>query len=180
MFKSVKFKFSVYDMAFCAIMLALQIVLYLIGAQTEFLKFSMEFVPQSIVATLFGIPYSLLVFTLGDILGPILAGKGWYPPLTLTSAIMGICFGFFLKDIHKMSSKTATIRILAAVFINQFVLSLFLNTFWLSKLIGKAFSVLFISRLTSSAIDFVIQVVIIFAMYKLKIPNSIEKLEKRK
>lgn len=161
-------RYSIYLVSFCAIMLALQIVFSrFLKIDTGVIRFSFGFVPVMLVSVYYGIPASIAVWALSDVLGSVLFPSGaYFPGFTLTAALMGLCCGFFMKNLYEIRSLRALARIAVCVFINQFILSLFLNTFWLTIIIGKGFGALFVSRLISSSVDFVVQTGTMFILYK--------------
>lgn len=179
--KSSVLKFSVYDVVFCALMLALQIVLSrFLSVATPFVKFGFAFIPISLVAMLYGMPASVTVCVLSDFIGAQLFPIGpYFPGFTFTAALMGVVYGFFLKDLPAVGKGKALLRIIAAIFVNQFVLSLFLNTYWITFTASKGFSFFFATRLVSSCTDFVVQTVVIYLLYRLRIVTVLQKYRKR-
>ena len=179
--KSSVLKFSVYDVVFCALMLAMQIVLSrFLSIQTPFVKFGFAFIPISIVAMLYGMPASIPVCALSDLIGALLFPTGpYFPGFTLTAALMGVSFGFFLKDLPAVGKGKALCRIAAAIFINQFILSLFLNSYWITFTASKGFSFFIVTRFTSSCTDFVVQTAVIYLLYRLRIVSTLQKYRKR-
>lgn len=165
-----KKKFSPVSIAVCAVLLALQVVLSrFLSINTPVVRFGFAFIPVAIVAVLYGIPGAVVVCALGDIIGALVLPTGaYFPGFTFTAVLMGLCYGLCLKDLPRYGTLAAFLRIAVCAFVNQFVLSLFLNTFWISLTAGKAFSYFFVTRLISSAADFAVQTVILFLLYKVK------------
>ncbi len=95
-----------------------------------------------------------LVAALGDFLGALLFPIGTYfPGFTLTAFLTGCVYGFFL---YKEQSWP---RIIAAVGINQLILSLFLNTLWISILYGSPYGPLLATRLVQCLILTAVQLI---------------------
>lgn len=116
------------------------------------IKIGFSFIPVAAAAILFGPLQAGTVAALGDFLGAILFPIGaYFPGFTLTAFLTGATFGLFL---HKKQSAQ---RIGGAVVINQLVLSLLLNTLWISILYGAPFHALFLTRILQCAVSGPIQ-----------------------
>ena len=112
--------------------------------------------PVVIAAILLGPLYAGIVGALADFLGAILFPIGTYfPGFTLTAFLMGLCYGLFLYRSQSFP------RIFGAVAVHQLVLSLLLNTLWISLLYGSPFVPLLVSRLPQCAILAAVQLVVI-------------------
>lgn len=101
-----------------------------------------------------------------DILGVLVNSQGAFHPgfslsSTLQGAIPGLIFMFFRRE--NGSKDLITVR---RVFIQELVTTLIvalgLNTLWLSQMFGKGFFILLPGRLLSSAINLVINTIIIY------------------
>ena len=124
-------------------------------------KIGFSFVPVVVAAILFGPVHAAIVGGLGDFIGAILFPIGaYFPGFTLTAALMGLVWGFFL---HK---KRTMPRILLSTFINQFFLGLVVNTYWISVLYGSPFKALFVTRLVQACVLFAVQTVVISVLVK--------------
>ena len=124
-------------------------------------KIGFSFVPVVVAAMLYGPVAGGIVGALGDFIGAILFPIGaYFPGFTLTAFLMGVVFGFFL---HREQTIP---RILAAVAVNQCVLSLCLNTLWISILYGSPYGPLFLTRIVQTVILFAVQTVTIIAIAK--------------
>lgn len=129
------------------------------------MKIGLNFIPIVLCAMLFGPIYAGIVAALADFLGATLFPIGaYFPGFTLTALITGIIFGLFLYK------KQNALCIICSVSINQLLLSLLLNTFWISLLYDAPFIELLISRIPQCAILFIIQISLIFLLRKL-MPN---------
>ena len=112
-----------------------------------------------IAAILYGPLARGLVGALSDFIGAVLFPIGTYfPGFTLTSFLMGMIFGLFLYK------KQGWLQGLAAVGINQFILGLFLNTFWISVLYGSPYVPLLATRVFQSILLTVVQLICIQLM----------------
>jgi ECF transporter S component (folate family) len=101
------------------------------------------------------------VGALGDFIGAVLFPIGpYFPGFTLTAFLTGTVFGLFL---HK---RQTILRILGAVAVNQLVLSLLLQTLWISLLYGSPYGPLLLTRLGQCAVLAPLQFVTIGTMTK--------------
>ena len=118
------------------------------------IKIGFSFVPIVVAAMLYGPLAAGIVGALADFLGAILFPIGaYFPGFTLTAFLTGCVFGCFL---HR---KQGWLQIAAAVGINQFLLSLFLNTLWISVLYGSPYVPLLATRVVQCLILTVVQLV---------------------
>lgn len=156
-------KFNTKTLTIMSLLIALEIVL------SRFLSFSawnmkigFSFVPVVIAAILLGPLQAGLVGALSDFIGAILFPIGaYFPGFTLTTFLTGAVFGLFL---HKQQDLK---RILTAVLVNQFVLSLFLNTLWISVLYGTPYVPLLATRVVQCLILTEVQLICIQAISKI-------------
>lgn len=156
-------KFTTKTMTAMALLTALEIVL------SRFLSFSawntkigFAFVPVVLAAMLLGPVYAGIVAALADFLGAVLFPVGaYFPGFTLTAFLMGVCYGLFLLN------KQSFLRILGAVAVHQLLLSLLLNTLWISVLYGSPYTPLLISRLPQCAILAAVQLALIPLLVRL-------------
>ena len=97
------------------------------------MKIGFAFVPVALAAMLYGPVAAAIVGGLGDIIGALMFPIGPYAPgFTVTAVLMGLVLGFLLQKRRELW------RVLTAVCVNQLVLSLFLNTLWISMLYSSA------------------------------------------
>lgn len=124
-------------------------------------KIGFGFVPVFVAAYLYGPLAAGIVGALGDFLGAVLFPVGaYFPGFTATAFVSGVVFGLLL---HK---KQTAPRILAATLINQLVLGLVVNTFWISILYGSSFGGLMAARIVQCGIMIVLEFVVIFFLRK--------------
>lgn len=115
-----------------AVLMAAEVVLNLLEIHTGTIKINLAFIPVVIASYLYGAFGGIAVYGLGDIIGCIVHPVGaWYPPITITYALIGGIYGLFLKN-SKSIVKSA-----AAVIINQWIVSLFITSLWISILMYK-------------------------------------------
>ncbi len=150
-------KFNTKTLVLMAMLTALEIVLSrFLSISAWNTKIGFAFVPVVLAALLLGPLYAAIVAALADFLGAILFPVGaYFPGFTLTAFLMGLVYGLFLYR------KQGFWRILAAVALHQLILSLLLNTLWISVLYGSPFAPLLVSRLPQCAILAAVQLAVI-------------------
>lgn len=123
-------KTSTETMAMFAILIAAQFVIaQFLTVQMWNIKIGFSFIPVVIAARLYGAVGGAVVAGLGDIIGVIFRPVGiWFPPITISTMLVGIVFGLFLKK------SDSFVRILTSVLISEFVFSLFVTPLWLTML----------------------------------------------
>ena len=155
-------KFNTRTLVTMAMLVAVEIVLSrFLSVSAWNTKIGFAFVPVAVAAVLLGPLEAGVVAALADFLGAILFPTGpYFPGFTLTAFLMGLSYGLFHRD-QRLP------RVLLAVAIHQFILSLLLNTLWVSILYGSPFGPLVISRLPQCAVLTVVQLVVIQLIVRL-------------
>lgn len=140
-----------------ALLAALEIVLSRFLSITAWnTKIGFSFVPIVAAAILLGPIPAAIVATVADIVGALLFPSGaFFPGFTLTACLSGLNYGLFL---HKSQSM---LRVAGAVCVHQLILSLLLNTLWISILYGSPYGPLVVTRLFQTVIIFVVQIICI-------------------
>ena len=179
-------KFTTKTIVSLSVLVALQIVL------TRFCSFSawnvrigFGFVALVIAAVVHGPVAAALVGGLGDMIGAIAFPTGsYFPGFTLTQVLMGLSFGLALyrKPLHVSDANAvdphadgAAASVLAAalplpvrasfaVLFNQLVLSLLMNTLWISILYGSSFTGLLTTRVMQAADTAPIQIAVVLTL----------------
>ena len=157
-----KSRFSTRTISTMAVLISIEIVLSrFLSFNTWNMKIGFGFVPVVIAAILYGPIEAGITAALADFVGAILFPVGTYfPGFTLTAFLTGCVFGLFL---HR---KQGWLQSIAAVGINQFILSLFLNTLWISILYGSPYGPLLATRVIQSILLTAVQLVCIQAITK--------------
>lgn len=159
-------KFSTRRLTVMGLLIALEIVLSrFLSISTPMTKIGFAFVPVVIAAVLLGPLPAALVAALADFLGAVLFPIGaYFPGFTLTAFLMGLCYGLFLyKD-------AAFWRVIAAVGVHQFVLSMLLNSFWLwiiSTSADKGYWALVLARVPQTLLLAAVQLAVIPALVRI-------------
>lgn len=155
--------FSTKMLSTLGILLAMDIVLTrFLSINAWNIRIGFGFVPVVLSGMLFGAMPTMVLGALADFLGAILFPTGpYFPGFTLTAALTGLTFGYFLKKENSLRST------LCAVLIVQFILGLLLNTFWIHLLYSSPFVPLLATRVVQSAFLSVVQFVTIRALAQL-------------
>lgn len=151
------FKLDTKDVVLMGMLIATEIVLSRFASITAWnVKIGFAFVPLVIASIKLGPIKGGIVGALADFLGATLFPIGpYFPGFTLTSFLNGLTFGICLNK------KQSFLRILIAVAINQLILSLVLNSLWISILYGAPYKALFVTRIMQCAIIAPVQIITI-------------------
>ncbi len=123
------------------------------------MRIGFSFIALALAGMLYGPLEAGLVGALGDILGMLLFPTGpYFPGFTLNAFLTGAVFGLFLHD--KIDMK----RIIGAVAVNQLILSLFVQTLWISITYGAPYAALLPTRLVQVLILIPIQLITLAVM----------------
>ena len=123
------------------------------------IKIGFAFVPVFLAAWAYGPLPAAAVGALGDFLGAVLFPIGpYFPGFTLSCALTGVIFGLLL---HREQTLP---RIVTAVVLNQFGVSLLLTSLWISVLYGSPYIVLLGTRVIQSAILTGVELITITAL----------------
>ncbi len=154
--------FTVQSLAVMATLVAMEIVLSrLLSYSVWDMKIGFAFLPVVIAAIVLGPVRAAIVAALADFMGVILFPIGpYFPGFTLTAALVGALYGLFL---HRNQPFW---KILVSVSIHQLILSLLLNTYWISVLYESPYTPLLITRLLQCAVMIPVELLIIGLMVK--------------
>lgn len=150
-------------LAVMAMLAALQIVLSrFLSINAQIVKIGFAFVPIALCAMLFGTLPTVIVAVVADLVGATLFPSGtFFPGFTLSAALNAMVYGLLLYK------KQTVLRVVIAVAINQFVLSLFLTPLWLSILYHLPYWVTVVGRLYQIAILTVVEIAVNILLTKL-------------
>ena len=163
-----KSKISTVMLVTLAMLLALEIVLSrFLSIQTPITRIGFGFVPLVIAGILFGPVPAAIVAVLADILGALLFPIGaCYPPLTVTSLLVGLTYGFFLyKKGFDPKNVKDWIRVVACVIVRQGIWALLLQSYWLSLLQGITYAQSITIRVPQVLILAVVEIILILGKY---------------
>ena len=146
-----------------AFMVALEIVLSkLVSVNISFLRIGFGFLPIAILAILYGPIWAGVGYAIGDVIGGFLFPTGaFFPGFTVTAALTGVIFGLVLYN-----KKITFVRALIASALVCILCNLLLNTFWLTFILGKGFTVLLASRAIKEIVAIPVMAVLIVLVDK--------------
>lgn len=158
-------------MILSALLLALLIIFSrFLSIKTPIVKISFGFVPTMLCAIWLGPKYSVLINVLGDIIGATLFPTGpYFVGYTISTAVAGLIYGLILykKTNDAYNDKQFILRLAVATTLVAVISNMLLNTLWVSITGGKAFMVLFWTRVPKQLIMIPVHVVVIFALEKI-------------
>ena len=139
-------------------MTALSIVLSkLVSINISFLRIGFGFLPIAVLAIMYGPVIAAIGYGLADLIGAWLLPTGaFFPGFTVSAVLTGLIFGWVLY-----SREVTFVRALAASALVCLAVNLLLNTWWLTFIIGKGFTVLLASRAVKEIVAIPVMAVII-------------------
>lgn len=153
-----KQKITVKMLAVMGVLVALEVVIaqFVTFRPTQSIKLSLDFLPIVIAGILYGPVPAMVIAILADVLGAFIFPVGpYFPGFTVTAALTGLLYGALLHRSQTMP------RVAVAVGVQQWVLSLLLNSFWLSVLFEWPYLPTLVSRLVQCAILTAVQIIFI-------------------
>lgn len=148
-----------------AILLTMLIILSrFLSIKTPITKISFAFVPTMLCAIWLGPKWTVLLNVLGDIIGATLFPTGpYFIGYTISTAIAGLIYGLLLykKQPDSFTNKEFIIRVIISVVLVAIIVNMGLNTLWTSITSGKAFKVLFVTRIVKQLIMIPIHIIVI-------------------
>lgn len=156
-----------------ALLLAILIILSrFVSIKTEILVISLSFIPIIMSAIWLGYKYSTLIAALGDFIGAILFPFGpYFPGFTLSAAITGAIYGIFLHNKgNQLENKKLIIRLIFSSILVLFGVNIFITSFWLHILYGKAYVAIIVTRLITQIVMLPVQVITIYIIEKFTRP----------
>lgn len=167
---------SIQKLAILGVLIAMEIVLSrFVSISTWNMKIGFAFIPVAAAAILLGPVEAAVCGGLADLLGATLFPIGaYFPGFTLTAALTGLEFGLLF---HK---EQTPLRVVCAVLINQFILGLLCNTYFISVLYGSDFRALLATRVVQSLILTVVQTagILILAKILQRVKPSLPAMER--
>ena len=162
--------------ALMGLLIALHVILgNLIALKLWNLKLNIVVATYLVAGFLFGPAYAAVIGALGDLVGALVFPVGvYFFPFTITAAISGYIFGSLGRDMFK-DIKTRTrddrsdityIVIIGRVMLNEIVITLVLNTLFISQLYGVKLASLISVRALQALIDCVIYPVLILVLFE--------------
>ena len=158
-----KRKFDTKMLVTAALLIAMQIILSrFLSINAWNLKIGFAFTAIFVAAYLYGPIFAAFVAAIADVVGACLFPSGaFFPGFTVTAVLTGLVLGVFL---YKKQTRG---RIIMAVVIDQLILGLLLNTYWLSILYGSPYVPLLATRAIQCAVMIPVMYFTITALAKL-------------
>lgn len=156
-------KISTEQLVIIGFMIALSVVLSkLISINISFLRIGFGFLPIALIAILYGPVWSCTAYAMADLIGAFLFPTGPFNPgFTLSAAATGLIFGLMLYK-----KEVTFIRALAASAVVALAVNLLINTYWLTFILGKGYTVLLASRAVKELVSIPVMALLITAMDK--------------
>ena len=162
-------KFSVFDYVFMALLVALNIVLErFIGFVGVSTAYGISFIAVIFAAVQYGPVGAVLVSCLGDVLGTVLSGRVPVIGFTITAAVQGIIYGLVL---YKKIGPYRIYKTPLAILPTLALCSLFMNSYFLSRLIGVGLLHQMATRVPQVLISIPIQLIITHLFMQLAYPR---------
>ena len=139
-------------------------------AGVQVLRISFGYIPLMISGMLFGPLVGGLTGLAADLIGFLINPMGpYHPGFTLSSVLWGVIPGLIFiafKGKKRFEESLSLKNILIGVAIATIIVSLILDTFWLSRLYGKGFLILLPTRVVASLISIPLHSIIIRTLLK--------------
>ncbi len=152
----------------CALLAALGVVLarLIIPMPNEFTRFSIEAVPTVLAGILFGPVAGALVGFVADFVGCLFSPYGFNPMFCIPPILYGLCGGFFRWIlVNKVSVPRLALTMAPAVLFG----SVLYQSWALSYVYGKGFLFYLSTRSIQFAVTWVLDVMILYLLFKSKI-----------
>lgn len=157
-------KLNIRNIAMLGVLIALDVVATrFLGFSTMTIRFSFGSIFIILAGLWFGPVEGALVGGIADIIGCLIAGRGFYPPLMVSPIVLGILIGLGRKYFLKKASVT---RMAVIVMCSYMVTTLFIATWALTLMTGTPYSVLFISRIPQYFVNGILNTVLSYALYR--------------
>lgn len=163
-------KLSTKDFVLISLLIGLNIVLSrFLSINAWNIKIGFTFVTIYVASYMYGPIIGGLVGGFGDLIGALLFPIGpYFPGFSFTAVLVGILFGVLLKKSDNLP------RIIITCLLSEFILSLFLNTFWIHVLYNANYLALLATRVVQSAVMTFVEIITIKMLVK-----ALPQLERR-
>ncbi len=132
-------------------------------ASLQFWNFRLgfSFVVIAIAGMRYGVTPALIVAIVSDLIGATLFPSGqFFVGFTISAALDALVYGFLF---HR---KLSLSRILAAAALTQFVVSLLIQTLWISILYDNPYAIVLYSRIPTTLLMAAVKIVVLLAISK--------------
>ena len=175
----------------CAMLVAIGVVLSFLRIPiSQITEITLTGLPIAAAAFMFGPVSAAAVGALIDVVGFFVRPMGpYFPGFTISNALIGVIYGVFLwqlkwcsdnmREQHPVlaSDRGLLARIALSHLIKTLFISLLLNCVWLSVFYGMPFKAVVIGSIPKEAINFPIEVALIFAV--LKVIQKVKPMERQ-
>ncbi len=144
-------------------------------------RITLTFVPLAAAGIILGPFSAAFVGGAGDVLGYLInpGGGAYFFGFTVSAVLGGFIYGLFLYGMKlggkQKTAPKALLLIMAASAVIIFFINILLNTYWLSVLYGKAYTVFSAVRIIKNLILYPFQVIVIFAVFMLAERTGVRK-----
>ena len=153
-----------------AMLLSILLVLSrFLSIKSSFLVISFSFIPMTLAGIYLGPKYSAIIAGIGDLIGAILFPFGaYFPGFTVSAALMGLVYGIFLykKPGEERKNFKFVIELILSSVIVLGGIKIFIESYFLNILYGKAYFAVIASRIVTQSIMLPVQVITIFLLEK--------------
>lgn len=153
------------QLAICGLLLALYLAVYSLNVPiNQMIQIRFGFLVLAVAGLCCGPLAGFLIGMTGDILSMIIlpgsGGGNFFFGFTISYALMGFLCGLIFYK------KKVTILRIAAAGMTEFLISVFLNSLWLSILYGTTYQIQLITRLPKCLIMLIVNTMILFVFLK--------------
>lgn len=154
---------STYNLAICALLMALTLVISSFTIQIgDYIKIGFSFIASELAYMLFGPVVGMIFGGAADVFSYIIKPTGaFFPGFTISGILSGLIYGMFLYKKRISFGRILIVKAVVAVLINML-----LGTYWLTLLYGKGFMVLFPMRAIKNLIMLPINSALFYAVAK--------------
>lgn len=156
-----KKKVDAHMIAIMGLLIALMAVLsQVLGFETPYIKLTFSFIPELIMAMLFGPFWTAVGASVADIVGMILFPKAaYFFGFTINAFIGGLIYGFFFYK-KELTLKRAALAVLA----NTVIITLILTPIWLAMMLNIPLDSweIWSARIVKAVVMFPIQTILIY------------------
>ncbi|MCQ2416765.1 MAG: folate family ECF transporter S component [Oscillospiraceae bacterium] len=153
------------------LMIAIYVALEFLTIQpSESLKINFAYLAIAVIGSLYGPFVGFFAAGICDVVGFLVKPSGAFVPIfTLIAMVEGLIYGLvayrkLVRNTGKKQWIETSVRLVAARILDIVIVNLCLNTLAISMMYSKAFSVLFLSRLTKNVIELPIDIAAILIL----------------
>ncbi len=163
-------KLKTRDLTTLATLIALEVLLTrFLSIETPTVRIGFGFIPIMICGMLYGPWVAGGTYAIADLIGVMLFPKaGFFPGFTLSAFIIGFLYGLFFKK-----KPISIYRAIVCSLVVTICVHLFLNTYWLTIIVGKGWLGMSFERILKSIFMIPIQIFFILWLNKAEFMKKI-------